>query len=470
MRTGMEPTPVLGPRALVVTHDRTEARRIAGRLETAGLAALAVLDGDAALRHLDEGPIDIVVSEASGPRIDGVRLLHAARLRNPHVCVIWVIDPEEIEPATRAMEDGVHDFQLRPLNLDKIAAVARRGLEQQRLHGRLAEMHRRLDHKFGLEGLVGESPAVTAIWRKVRRVAAGDANVLIIGESGTGKGRLARAIHQSSPRREGPLVFVDCRQLPDAMVLLDWCGRGSSLAPAGPESKMGAFLRADKGVLVLEGVHALSMSLQDELLAILSERRIRPIGAEQRSTFDVRLIATSQVDLRTSVQAHRFREELFYRLNVVAFYLPPLRQRPQDVAHLLQHLFETSVDGTVLPTPGVTGRALDLLCRYGWPGNVRELKDVVAAMLVGWDGTRLLDVGDLPAVLRDSSQDPGHLSFPADSPLRDIERRAIESALIATGYDRRRAAARLQMSLRTFYRRLRVHGITAPRPERNQPR
>ena len=460
--------PVVRPRAVIADSQSSEGRRIASRLESDGFVALHVADTESAARQIEEGGVDALITEARAPRIDGLRLLQLARLHNPTVCVIFLISPREVEIATRAMEEGVHDFQTRPINLQKLAAVVRRGMETQRLATRLVEMQRRLDREFGAEGLIGESPAVTAIWRKVRQVAAGNANVVLVGEAGTGKGRLARSIHEHSARRGAPFVVVDCAT---SQLLAAWSGRvASPVDPESPPSRPGAFQQAFGGTLVLEGVHRLDPGAQAHLLGILAEGKVRPISGDARSLtisdravpIDVRLIVTSHVDLRSLVATGRFREELFYRLNVVTLFLPPLRQRPQDVPLLLTHFLEIAVEGTDLPIPAVTARALQQLCRHDWPGNVRELKDVVSSMLVGWDGTRLLDFSDLPAPLQRAAEDDSRVSSGPVS-IREMERYAIESALSATDFDRRAAARRLGLSLRTFYRRLREYGIHAPR-------
>lgn len=463
--------PVVRPRALIVDSQSNEGRRLSLRLESEGFVALQVGDTESAARQIEEGGVDALITEARSPRIDGLRLLHLARLRNPNVCVIFLISPREVELATRAMEEGVHDFQTRPLNLQKLAAVVRRGLETQRLATRLVEMQRRLDREFGAEGLIGESPAVTSIWRKVRQVAAGNASVVLVGESGTGKGRLARSIHEHSTRKDGPFVVVDCLKTPTSHLIPGWSGRiASSVDPDSPPARPGAFQQAYGGTLVLDGVHGLDLEAQSHLLGILVDRNVRPLSGDSRGVvlgdraipIDVRLIATSQADLRGLVAAGRFREELFYRLNVVTLFLPPLRQRPQDVPLLLAHFLEISVEGTDLPIPAVTARAIQQLCRHDWPGNVRELKDVVSSMMVGWDGTRLLDIADLPAALQHEAEEDGGVWI-AHASIREMERHAIEAALSATNFDRRAAARRLGISLRTFYRRLREYGIQAPR-------
>jgi two-component system response regulator HydG len=462
--------PVVRPRVLIVDSQSNEGRRVASRLEGEGFVALQAVDTESAAHQIEEGGVDALITEARSPRIDGLRLLHLARLRNPHVCVIFLISPKEVELATRAMDEGVHDFQARPLNLQKLAAVVRRGLETQRLAIRLAEMERRLDREFGAEGLIGESAAVTSVWRKVRQVAAGSASVVLVGEAGTGKGRLARSIHEHSARRDGPFVVVDCAKTPTLELLPALSGRTtSSVDPDSPRARPGAFQEAFGGTLVLDGVHGLGFEAQSHLLGILAEGKVRPlsdpgadIGSEQAIPIDVRLITTSQNDLRALVAAGRFREELFYRLNVVTLFLPPLRQRPQDVSLLLAHFLETAVEGTDLPIPAMTARAVQQLCRHDWPGNIRELKDVVSSMLVGWDGTRLLDVSDLPAALRREPEEETGVWIEHAS-LREMERHAIEAMLSATDFDRKVTARRLGMSLRTFYRRLREYGIQAPR-------
>ncbi|MEZ4655618.1 MAG: sigma-54 dependent transcriptional regulator [Candidatus Eisenbacteria bacterium] len=463
--------PVVRPRALVVDSQPSEGRRIALRLESEGFVVQLVADTERAARHIEDGGVDALITEARTSRIDGLRLLHLARLRNPHVSVVFLITPREIELATRAMEDGVQDFQARPLNLPKLVAVVRRGLEIQRLATRVVEMQKRLDREFGAEGLIGESPAVTSVWRKVRQVAAGSASVVLVGEAGTGKGRLARAIHEHSARGDRPYVVVDCAKIPSPQLLVEWVGRtASSVDPQSPPARIGAFQRAAGGTLVLESVQSLDADAQSHLLGILIEGA-RPLSAtqgwaaERPVPIDVRLIATTQRDLRDLVNAGGFREELFYRLNVVTLFLPPLRQRPQDIPLLLGHFLETSVEGTDLPVPGLTARALQRLCRHAWPGNVRELKDVVGSMLVGWDGTRLLDLEDLPASLQRARTEESGIWVSSESSMEELERKAIEAALAAAKFDRRVAARRLGISLRTFYRRLREYDIRAPRSD-----
>jgi DNA-binding NtrC family response regulator len=456
----LESDPVSGldrlprPRVLLVLRDPVETGRISRLLEGEGFEVAAARTTEQAFNVLDESAVDAIVAEVAAPAIDAIRVMHVARHRDPEICVILVAEAEAVAAATRAVLEGAYDFQTRPLNLEKILAVLRRGRRVRDLVARVSELNRRLDRKYGLQNIVGNSAPLTAVLAKVLQVAPTEATVLILGETGTGKELVGAAIHQNSTRRNGPWIKLHCGDLAEGLVETELFGHEKGAFTGAVATRKGRFELADGGTLFLDEVAELGPGTQAKLLRVLQDREFLPVGGERPVRVDVRLVAASNRDLAQLVAEGRFREDLYYRLNVVTIPLPALRHRPQDIPLLADHFLREAAAAYSKQIPGISPRALQRMLHHTWPGNVRELKNVVTAMVISAEPNHPLDVMDLPPELRILPEEGRTLQIPIGTTWGEAERRLIEATLESTNFDMNAAARVLGMSLRTLYRRI----------------
>jgi two-component system response regulator HydG len=350
-------------------------------------------------------------------------------------------------------------------------ATLRRARRIRELIVQVHELNRRLDRKYGVRNIVGASPALAAVLEKIQQAAPTDATVLISGETGTGKELVATALHQNSPRRNGPWIQLHCGDLSEGLVETELFGHEKGAFTGAVQARKGRFELAHGGTLFLDEVGELTPGTQVRLLRVLEEREFLPVGADRPVRVDVRVVAATNRDLRRLVAQGVFREDLYYRLNVISIELPALRHRPQDVPLLAEHFLREAADAHGKSIPGFSPAALARLGRHAWPDNVRELKNAILGMVIHAAGGRALDVGDLPPPLQALPDEGRGILIPLGTPLAEVERRLIEAHLREVGDDFRQAAASLGISLRTVYRRISEYrrsvevdaGVTSPK-------
>jgi DNA-binding NtrC family response regulator len=366
------------------------------------------------------------------------------------------------------MRQGAADFQVKPLNLEKLLAVIRHGLEHQALAARVAEMEAQLDARFGYEALTGRSRSLQRVLEQVRHIAPTRATVLIEGETGTGKGLLAQAIHQNSPRKGERFVWVSCGALVPEAIEGELFGlEPGAFAGSGPQKPAaataagspGRFEQADGGTLFLDEVGELPPSAQVRLLRVLQDRSFERAGGTGTLRADVRLIAATSRDLTPDVQAGRFRADLYERLSVVRVQTPPLRERREDIPLLVEAFLREFNREHGRRVTGITRGALERLMRHPWPGNVRELKNTLEGMVVFAQGRRALDLSDLPDPLREAESAGERLELAVGMTVEEAERRLIAATLSHAGFDKPRAAAMLGIGLRTLYRKIKQYAL-----------
>ena len=445
---------LLRPSLLIVDHQVSEAARVARFFEGEGFAVHRARTGEQAFNLLDRQALDGILTETRAPGIDGLRLMEVARRIDPEACVMLIADPESLGAATRALLDGAWDVQTRPIILEKALAVLRRARRVRELIAQLSELNRRLDRKYGVRNIVGTSPGITAVLEKVQAAGPTDATVLITGETGTGKELVAAALHQNSPRRNGPWIKLHCGELSEGLVESELFGHERGAFTGAVRARKGRFELADGGTLFLDEVGELAPGTQVRLLRVLQEREFVPVGGEQPVRVDVRVLAATNRDLRRLVAQGRFREDLYYRLNVISIEIPALRHRPQDIPLLAEHLVREAAEAHGKSIPGIAPRALSRLSRFPWPGNVRELKNAILGMVIHAEDGRPLDVDDLPRFLQALPDEGRGILVPLGTPLAEVERRLIEAHLREAGDDLKEAARALGISLRTMYRRV----------------
>jgi DNA-binding NtrC family response regulator len=451
------------PTVLVVDRESDATRALVAFLREQDLEVVWSRDGEGGHHALESTRVDCLVTELRAQRIDGMTLLRRARERNPGVCAVLITEGADVDQAVDAMRQGAADFQVKPLNHEKLLAVLRQGLERQALAARVAEMEAQLDERFGLERLSGHSRAIVGVMEQVRHVASTRATVLIEGETGTGKGLVAQAIHQNSPRRGERFVWVNCGALAESVIESELFGRGARAerGSGGASSGAGAqrrgrFELADGGTLFLDEVGGLPPTVQVKLLRVLQDRSFERVGGSETLKVDVRLVAATHRDLAAEVKAGRFREDLYYRLSVVRVQMPPLRARPEDIPLLVEGFIREFDREHGRRVTGITRGALDRLVRHPWPGNVRELRNTVEGMVVFAEGRRALDLSDLPDLLREVESAGEKLELRVGMTVDEAERQLVAATLRHCGNDKPRAAAMLGIGLRTLYRKLKL--------------
>jgi DNA-binding NtrC family response regulator len=444
---------------ILVAEDDLHTRESLGRaLVRAGYRTLSARDGIEALAVLRREPVDVLLTDLKMPGADGMTLLERARTESPDTVVIILTAFATVDLAVEAMKKGAYDFVTKPIHLDKLELLLRHALEARRLVRENRELRLRLQETTGLTRLLGESAAMERLRDTIRQVAATDATVLILGESGTGKELVAEAVHGGGARTEGPLVKVSCAALPEGLLESELFGHERGAFTGARDRRKGRFELASGGTLFLDEVGDLDPQTQAKLLRVLQEQEFERVGGTETIRVDVRLISATNRDLEDLVAEGSFREDLYYRLNVVPIRVPPLRERVEDVPLLVAHFLRVFAERWRKSIPDVTPEALALLCRHSWPGNVRELQHLVESLLALSRGGPI-SASDLPPALRGADRASGSADRAADASLRDLERQAIARTLVATGGNRRKAAEILGIGLKTLYRKINEFGL-----------
>ena len=448
------------PRVLVVDDDAALRFTLGEILESAGLEAVLVGDGLAGLARLREERFDLVLSDLRMPRMDGMQLLRESRTLEPPPRVILITAHGSERHAVEAMKAGAWDYFRKPFELEELLAVVGRATEAARLQ----HDNERLKGVLALaRTMIFTSAAMERLAVLAARVAPRDVTVLIRGESGTGKERVAEAIVAASARAGGPFVRFNCAALPGELAEAELFGHKRGAFTGASRDRPGLFREAHGGTLLLDEVGELSLDAQAKLLRVLQEGEVRPVGEDRAQPVDVRILAATHRDLRARVEAGAFREDLFWRLNVVELAIPPLRERPEDIAPLARHFLEHFARRFGTPLPPLGAALLDRLRAHRWPGNVRELEHTIERLVI-LSPPGALDLSLLPGA---AATDPGGLEpLSLRQRVEAYERGIIAEALQATGGNRSEAARRLGTSRVTLLDKLRKYGLgdddTAP--------
>ncbi len=449
----MSQTTVQRARIVVVLPESTSAKELVAYLEGAEFDVIWVREGQSAYDILDSEIVNALIYPLRHSRIDGLRLQKLAHSRNASICAIAIATPEEIELGIEAMRQGAYDFQLLPLNFAKISAVLQRGLSYQQLVGEVSNLQRRLDERYRFGGIARRSSAWHRIYRQVEQVSQSKTSVLLRGETGTGKGEVAKAIHQQSRRRVEPFVEVNCGALPEGVVESELFGHERGAFTGATMARKGRFELADGGTLFLDEVGDIPLPTQVKLLRVIQDGRFERVGATQTRGVDVRLIAATHRDLDAMVEAGAYRADLFYRLNVVTVEIPPLRECREDIPLLADEFVRQFAEDNQKNVSGISARALDVLIEYEWPGNVRELKNCIEGMVVMCAREGPLQMDDIPRYINRRERTFPGVDFRVGMSMKEMEKIAIRETLKAVGNDRRRAAEILQIGLSTLYRK-----------------
>lgn len=447
------------PLEILVVDDEPAIRKVlAAFLEKAGYSVYQAADGLEAYERLSKGDIDVAISDVKMPDISGIDLVRKARAAGIDTSFIMMTAYASVDTAIEAIKAGALDYMVKPVRNEE---VLHRVVKAGDLRGLRAENQvlRRIV-KEKREGLFGfESPAMQEIERLIAKVARTDSTVLVTGESGTGKGVLARRIHQQSPRADAPFVMVNCGAIPEHLIESELFGHLKGAFTGADKPRKGLFLEADKGSIFLDEIGELPLSLQVKLLHVIEEKTVRPVGSEQAKRADVRIIAATNRDLRKMTEEGRFREDLYFRLSVFHIHAPPLRERKQDIPGLVRFLLEKGAQRLNGGHVSIDSVVEKILATYDWPGNVREMENVIDRALILADEGRIT-LADLPPQLAKAAPKEvaiAALQVSSDS-LRDQVRRFEAAVLSQTindaNGDRRAAAQTLGIGLSSLYRKL----------------
>jgi two-component system response regulator HydG len=440
------------PKILVVDDEAANRITLERILKREGWVVAQAPDGRSGLELLRSEGADVVLTDLKMPGMSGLELLRASKAVAPDVEVIVMTAYGTVETAVEAMKEGAYDYVTKPLRRMELVSSMRKALEKR---GLILE-NRRLREQLAAEGkrgeIIGSSHAMRELMEELDLVAPSDASVLLVGESGTGKSMLARALHERSQRRGGRLVTVNCAAIPENLLESELFGHEQGAFTGAVGRKEGRFDLAQGGTLFLDEVTEMPSSLQVKLLRVLQDGEYERVGGTRTLRSDARVVAASNRDIEAEVESRSFREDLYYRLNVIQLKVPPLRERPEDISRLATHFLGRYADKNRKSIKAISSEALDALCSYRWPGNVRELENALERAVVLCRGD-IIELEQLPPPVRRHQGGRQILSFAVGTPLKQVERRMIQETLRHTHGDKGLTASLLGITARTIYRR-----------------
>ncbi|MEE2889932.1 MAG: sigma-54 dependent transcriptional regulator [Planctomycetota bacterium] len=440
-------------RILVVDDQAAHAELLAEALVSIGQECIVATSVDEAKERLREEGVDIVITDLVLGDRDGLDLIREAQSIDPFIAVVVVTGYGTVETAVEAMQLGAVDYLRKPVDLTGLRIRVERALEGAALRRRADELERTIDDRFGFEGIIGSSHAMHAIVQKLKQVAPTDASILILGDSGTGKELIAKAIHANSRRKGNVFVPLNCAALGEGVLESELFGHERGAFTGASSLRKGRFEHANDGTLFLDEVGDISTSVQVKLLRVLEEGEVVRMGSNDPVPTNVRLICATHRDLRKRIEEEKFREDLFYRINVVTIEIPPLRDRTVDIPLLVNHFLEEYSRIHDKPVDGISREALRVLTAYSWPGNVRELKNAIENMVVTSQG-QVLEVDDLPGHIHPQQPLDASRSLPIGTTIQEMERELIRATLEFVDGNRRKAAESLGIGERTLYRKI----------------
>ncbi|MBW2469485.1 MAG: sigma-54-dependent Fis family transcriptional regulator [Deltaproteobacteria bacterium] len=449
---------------LVVDDDSAHRTMLRTLIGGWGYAVTEADDGSTAIEEVKASSFDLILMDVRMVKVSGLEALEAIKSVNPAIPVIIMTAYSSVETAVEALKQGAHDYLTKPLDFDKLRLTIERSMEHTRLKEENRLLRQTLGRQFDSQNIIGNSPAMLKLLETVAQVAASEATVLISGNSGTGKELIAGAIHFNSLRKDGPFVKINCAAITETLLESELFGHEKGAFTGADRRKDGRFSQAHGGTLFLDEVSEMSMMMQVKLLRAVQEREFSRVGGEDTIKVDVRVIAATNKDLLEQVNAGAFREDLYYRLNVVELKVPPLSARTEDIPLLAQHFLETFAAKNRKEIKGFTPGAMDNLIHYDWPGNVRELMNAVERGVV-LARTNYLDVGDFPFMQDAMPQDDQDaadsvaLSMKGDLPLEEVEKAAILITLEAAGGNKSETARRLGITRKTLHKKLKTYGV-----------
>jgi len=452
------------PHLLLVDDEEALRSVVAERLTDQGYQVVQAASGEAALQALEGFAFDVIVSDLRLPGVDGRQVIDAALTRYPGIVAIVVTGYGTVKDAVDLIKLGAADFIAKPFQFDELMHVLTSALEQRRLKSENAYLHQQLDERFGLGSMVGKSAPMRALFQLIETVAPTTATILITGETGTGKEMVARAIHQTSPRHRGRFVAINVSAIPETLLDAELFGHVKGAFTGAVAMRQGRLEQADGGTLFLDEVGTMPVALQMKMLRVLQEREFERIGDTRTIKVDVRIVAATNADLMKMVREGTFREDLYYRLNVIAVHLTPLRERPEDIPLLVQRFLEKLGSerrgGSSDPPITVAQEAMRRLMAFPWPGNVRQLENAIERALALLGGRTQIEAADLPPDVQATAEViTPMLDLPAEgidlpAVVAQIEKDLIDRALVRTGNNKGAAARLLSLKRTTLVEKL----------------
>ena len=438
---------------LIAEDDPKVGESIRLLLKKRGYEIRLASNGKEALSLFRQETVDLVITDLVMPKMDGIELLEAVKGLRPEAEVVVISAQGTIEKAVQAMKLGAFDFIQKPINPRVISLVVERALEKQTLILQNRDLRSKLEDRFHFKNIIGRSGKMVKIFELIHHIAAYDSSVLIIGESGTGKELIANAIHYNSPRASMPFIKVSCASLSEGIIESELFGHEKGAFTGAIASRKGRFEMADQGTFFLDEVEDIPPATQIKLLRVLQEGEFERVGGNRTIQVNIRIIAASNRDLQEAVKNGTFREDLYYRLNVVNIKLPPLRERKEDTPFLVNFFIDKFNRKYNMKVKGISQRAMSFLIDYGWSGNIRELENTIESILV-INSPDVIDIQHLPQEIKDSQEKPEVIPIKIGTPLEEVEREILIQTLKATKGNKRRAAELLGINVRTIHRKM----------------
>jgi len=448
-------------RVFVFDDDADSLQSVAATLRRDGFEIFPFADPKEGLARLSEEDGDVVVTDLRMPGLTGLEVLRHVTRNHPGVPVVVLTAYGTVEGAVEAVRAGASDFLLKPVEIPRLRAAVFKAVKERGMQREIDRLREEVGRPEGVEGIVGSSRAMEEVLRRIRLVAPTRMNVLVTGESGTGKALVARAIHALSPRRDRPFLPLNCAAIPETLLESELFGYEKGAFTGATASRPGKLESAEGGTLFLDEVGDVSPGIQSTLLRAIEQKEVLRVGGSQALTVDVRILAATNQDLKVRVEEKAFREDLFYRLNVFNIVVPPLRDRREDIPRLCDHFLARMGEEHAVPPKRLSAAAMKALLSCRWPGNVRQLRNALeTAMLISQGDT--IEPADLPpevtqVILPPTAPQP--IPLPASRTLTEIERDAIRDALSKTGGNKTQAAKLLGIGLRTLHRKVKEFGV-----------
>jgi len=447
---------------LVVDDDPSHLMMLRTLLGGWGYEIFEADDGSTAIERVKERPFDLVLMDIRMLKVSGIEALGQIKAYNPAIPVIIMTAFSSVETAVETLKKGAYDYLTKPLDFEKLRLTIDRAMEHVQLKEENRILKANLGQQFDRHNIIGRSAAMADLLETVAQVAMSEATVLIAGESGTGKELIAGAIHFNSPRHEGPFVKINCSAITETLLESELFGHERGAFTGAERKKEGRFVQAHGGSLFLDEVSEMPLTMQVKLLRVIQERELTRVGGEKSLTVDVRVVAATNKNLSEQVAKGAFREDLYYRLNVIELEIPPLRKRREDIPLLAQHFIEHFAEKNRKPIKGFTPGAMDALIRYQWPGNVRELMNAVERGVV-LSRSEYLDMDDLPFMrsLAQGQADPLQIMEQAneDMSLDAVEKATILKTLKSSDGNKSETARRLGITRKTLHKKLKMYGV-----------
>ena len=450
-----------GKRILIVDDEPAICKVLADLFDRPGIETVAARDGKSALR-LAEEPFDVALLDLSLPGASGLDILKKIKQHHPQTPVVIMTAYATVQTAVKAVSYGAYDFITKPFDLDELQALVERALDRTSLLDEHRYLRSEMKSRYQFDNVIGQNREVQEAYLLAARVADSKASVLILGETGTGKEYLARAIHYHSPRAEKPFIKVNCAALPESLLESELFGHEKGAFTHAVARRIGRFELADGGTMFLDEIGDLSPAMQVKLLRVLQEREFERVGGSETLRVNVRIVAATNRDLDAAIREERFREDLFYRLNVITLRLPPLRERMNDLPNLVAHFIEKYRRETSKPVTAIDPAAMARIQRQAWRGNIRELENCIERAVILAKGERI----ELPDLLLDDAKaagiarrEPGIEGPTAGLPLREIERRHILATLEAGAWNQTRVSATLGIDRKTLRSKIREYEL-----------